>query len=139
MFDVYLSLPSIRKTCASVSAGFSVSFTFISAYDEMGGILNPASNHFEIPIDAGPVPVNTVVVAQDSEGKEFSLAQNDRVQLQEYIAVEGQEHVPIEVAILAAFFNLSVQVLVPSQGQELVPITGMEKNIVRLHIRCISK
>ncbi|WP_336758329.1 hypothetical protein [Paenibacillus sp. USHLN196] len=35
--------------------------------------------------------------------------------------VEVQEHGHIEVAILAAFFILSVQVLVPSQGQELVP------------------
>ncbi|MGN7352059.1 hypothetical protein ACTHPJ_12080 [Paenibacillus amylolyticus] len=32
----------------------------------------------------------------------------------------GQEHGPIEVAILAAFFILSVQ--------ELVPIAGMDKN-----------
>ncbi|MGQ8872049.1 hypothetical protein [Paenibacillus sp. TSA_86.1] len=38
------------------------------------------------------------------------------------VFVEGQEHGPIEVAIL------SVQVLVPSQGQELVPIAGMDKN-----------
>jgi len=38
----------------------------------------------------------------------------------------------------SGFFILSVQVLVPSQGQELVPITEMDKNIVRLTIRCIS-
>jgi len=35
------------------------------------------------------------------------------------VDVEGQEHIPIEVAILGAFFILSVQVRVPSQGQEL--------------------
>ncbi|WP_160164008.1 hypothetical protein [Paenibacillus vortex] len=49
--------------------------------------------------------------------------------------VEGQEHGPIEVAISAAFFILSVQVLVPSQGQELVPIAEKDKNMSRLPIR----
>jgi hypothetical protein len=48
--------------------------------------------------------------------------------------VEVQEHGHIEVAILAAFFILSVQVLVPSQGQELVPIAEMDKNIFPLPI-----
>jgi hypothetical protein len=33
---------------------------------------------------------------------------------------------------------LSVQVRVPSQGQELVPIAVMDKNIIRFPIRCIS-
>lgn len=39
--------------------------------------------------------------------------------------VTGQVHIPIEVANLAAFFVLSVQVRVSSQGQEQeqVPIT----------------
>ncbi|MDN4602153.1 hypothetical protein P5G61_13030 [Paenibacillus sp. F6_3S_P_1C] len=37
--------------------------------------------------------------------------------------VTGQVHIPIEVANLAAFFVLSVQVRVSSQGQEHVPIT----------------
>lgn len=42
--------------------------------------------------------------------------------------VEGQEHV-----------ILSVQVLVTSQGQELVLIAGLDMNLVRLLIRCIAK
>jgi hypothetical protein len=37
--------------------------------------------------------------------------------------VEGQEHGPIESRYFSGFFVLSVQVLVPSQGQELCPIT----------------
>ncbi len=37
--------------------------------------------------------------------------------------VGRQEHNPIEVVNLAAFFALPVQFLVPSQGQEPVPIT----------------
>ena len=37
--------------------------------------------------------------------------------------VEGQEHIPIESRYLAAFFVLSVQVRVPSQGQEHGRIT----------------
>ena len=43
--------------------------------------------------------------------------------------------VPLKVAILAAFFVLSVQVFVPNRGQELVPIAEMDKNIFRLPIR----
>lgn len=43
--------------------------------------------------------------------------------------------VSLKVAILAAFFILSVQVLVLGLGQELVPIAGMYKNIVRIPIR----
>lgn len=39
--------------------------------------------------------------------------------------------VPQKVAIVAAFFVLLTQVLVPSQGQELVTITVMDKNLVR--------
>jgi hypothetical protein len=49
--------------------------------------------------------------------------------------VEGQEHGPIESRYLSGFFMLSVQVFVPSQGQELVPIAVKDKNIVRLPIR----
>jgi hypothetical protein len=36
--------------------------------------------------------------------------------------VGGQEHIPIESRYYSGFFVLSVQVFVPSQGQELVPI-----------------
>ncbi|MGM1047677.1 MAG: hypothetical protein ACQEXX_16245 [Bacillota bacterium] len=39
-----------------------------------------------------------------------------------WLIVGGQEHSPIESRYLSGFFVLSVQVLVPSQGQELVPI-----------------
>jgi hypothetical protein len=50
-----------------------------------------------------------------------------------------KNHIPIEVANFSCFFTLSVQVLIPSQGQELVLIAGMDKNITRLPIRYISK
>ncbi|WP_339264718.1 hypothetical protein NYE54_16945 [Paenibacillus sp. FSL K6-1330] len=49
--------------------------------------------------------------------------------------VEGQEHGPIESRYFSGFFILSVQVLVPNQGQELVPIAVKDKYIVRLPIR----
>ena len=49
--------------------------------------------------------------------------------------VEGQEHNPIESRYFSGFFVLSVQVLVPSPGQELVPIAVMDKNMSRLPIR----
>ncbi|WDZ63681.1 hypothetical protein MF628_08215 [Paenibacillus polymyxa] len=39
------------------------------------------------------------------------------------------------IAILAGFFILSVQVFVPSEGQELVPIAEMDKSLFRLLIR----
>jgi len=52
-----------------------------------------------------------------------------------HVIVEGQEHDPIEAAILAAFFILSVQVLVRSQGEEHATITEMDKNMIRLPIR----
>ena len=45
--------------------------------------------------------------------------------------------VPLKVAKIAAFV-LSVQVLVPSRGHELVPITVMDKNMSRLPIRQVS-
>ncbi|GAB6930539.1 hypothetical protein JCM10914A_45220 [Paenibacillus sp. JCM 10914] len=51
--------------------------------------------------------------------------------------VGGQEHGPVESRYLAAFF-LSVQVFVPSQGHELVPIAGMDKNMFPLPIRHAS-
>ncbi|MEC0307502.1 hypothetical protein P4H67_12155 [Paenibacillus lautus] len=41
--------------------------------------------------------------------------------------------VPLKVDIVAAF--VSVQVLVPSRGQELVPIAVKDKNMSRLPIR----
>ncbi len=49
--------------------------------------------------------------------------------------VEGQEHGPIESRYFSGFFILSVQVLVPSRGQELVPIAVMDKNMSRFPIR----
>ncbi|OME92347.1 hypothetical protein BK123_17290 [Paenibacillus lautus] len=39
------------------------------------------------------------------------------------IIVEGQEHGPIESRYFSGFFILSVQVLVPSQGQEHSSVT----------------
>ncbi|WP_244364349.1 hypothetical protein [Paenibacillus cellulositrophicus] len=53
----------------------------------------------------------------------------------QYAAVEGQEHSPIESRYFSGFFVLSVQVLVPNQRQELVPIAVKDKNIIRLPIR----
>ncbi|MFZ4192750.1 hypothetical protein ACOZB4_01865 [Paenibacillus sp. NPDC058898] len=49
--------------------------------------------------------------------------------------VGGQEHGPIESRYNSGFFVLSVQVLVPSRGQELVPIAEKDKNMSRLPIR----
>ncbi len=46
--------------------------------------------------------------------------------------------VPFKVAIIAAFFSLWLQVLVPNQGQELVPIAEMDKNMVPLPIRHVT-
>ncbi|GIP00604.1 hypothetical protein J14TS5_56890 [Paenibacillus lautus] len=46
--------------------------------------------------------------------------------------VEGQEHGPIESRYFSGFFVLSVQVLVPTRGQELVPIDEKDKKLVRL-------
>jgi hypothetical protein len=48
--------------------------------------------------------------------------------------IEIQEHGPIESRYFSGFFVLSVQVLVPSQVQELVPIAVKEKNIVRANL-----
>ncbi|WP_278044614.1 hypothetical protein [Paenibacillus solani] len=42
--------------------------------------------------------------------------------------------VPLNVANLAAFFILSVQVLVLGSGQELVPIAVKDKNMSRFTI-----
>ncbi|TDL65329.1 hypothetical protein E2R58_17730 [Paenibacillus amylolyticus] len=86
----------MKRKLISIATTFTMSIMLLSSSafangPELGGVPNPASNHFEIPIDAGPAPVNTVAVAQDSEGKEFSLAQNDRVQLQEYIAANFKD------------------------------------------------
>ena len=53
----------------------------------------------------------------------------------ELFTVEGQEHGPIDSRYFSDFFVLSVQVLVPSQGQELVPIAVKDKNMSRLPIR----
>ncbi|WP_025691796.1 chymotrypsin family serine protease [Paenibacillus zanthoxyli] len=67
----------------------------VSAFaNDLGGtgIPNPVPNsNFDIPIDPGPAPVNAVAVSQESEDKEFSLLQNDRVQLQEYIAAHFKD------------------------------------------------
>ena len=46
--------------------------------------------------------------------------------------VGGQEHVPIGSRYFSGFFVLSVQVLVPSRGQEHVPIVEKDKNMFRL-------
>ncbi|MGM1049215.1 MAG: hypothetical protein ACQEXX_24170 [Bacillota bacterium] len=51
-----------------------------------------------------------------------------------FLYVERQEHSPIKSRYFSGFFVLSVQVLVPSQGQELVPIAGMDKNMFPLPI-----
>ncbi|WP_261313701.1 polymorphic toxin type 8 domain-containing protein [Paenibacillus sp. DR312] len=56
-------------------------------------------------------------VTEDDEGNRIDVAV-PRISTD----VEGKEHIPIEVAIEAAFFILSAQVLVPSQGQELATI-----------------
>lgn len=49
--------------------------------------------------------------------------------------VEDKNIVPMKADILAVFLCLSVQVLVPNQRQELVPIAAKDKNIIRLPIR----
>ena len=49
-----------------------------------------------------------------------------------WLSVEKNK-VPLKVAI-AAFFVLSVQVLVTNRGQELVPIAEKDKNMSRLPI-----
>ncbi|WP_207383556.1 hypothetical protein [Paenibacillus solani] len=49
--------------------------------------------------------------------------------------VAGQEHSPIESHYFSGFFDLSVQVLVLSQRQELVPIAVKDKNMSRFPIR----
>ena len=68
------------------------------------------------------------------------IFKKDEVEIfDEEIAVGGQEHSPKESRYFSGFFVLSVQVLVPSQGQELVPIAGMDKNMFLLPIRWISK
>ncbi|MCV4231023.1 hypothetical protein OHJ21_07535 [Virgibacillus sp. LDC1] len=51
------------------------------------------------------------------------------------IVVGGQEFGPIEYRYFSGFFVLSVQVLVPSQRQEPVPIAVKDKNMSRLPIR----
>ncbi|KGP80273.1 MULTISPECIES: hypothetical protein [unclassified Paenibacillus] len=51
------------------------------------------------------------------------------------ILSKDKNMVPLKVAILAAFFVLSEQVLVPSRGQKLVPIAVLDKNMSRLPIR----
>jgi len=46
--------------------------------------------------------------------------------------VGGQEHGPIQSRQKSGFFVLSVQVRVPSQGQELVPNAEKDKNMSRI-------
>ncbi|MGG4091468.1 hypothetical protein [Paenibacillus lautus] len=63
------------------------------------------------------------------------LDENEESYAENNESVAGQDLVPIESRYFSGFFVLSVQVLVPSRGQELVPIAVMDKNMSRFPIR----
>ncbi|MCT1403734.1 YdcF family protein [Paenibacillus sp. p3-SID867] len=76
-----------------------------------------------------------IVCKSHGAGRQYRTLSKHLPQKINCFSVEGQEHGPIESRYLSGFFMLTVQVLVPSQGQELVPIAVKDKNIVRLPIR----
>lgn len=84
------------------------------------------------------LPVNQSPIARVYNNIAFPLsimfAEGDRL-LPYFLNTHIQVHGPIESRYFSVFFVLSVQVLVPSQGQELVPIAVKNKNLVRLPIR----
>ncbi|AIQ10877.1 chymotrypsin family serine protease [Paenibacillus durus] len=73
----------------------SIMLLSVSAFaKDLGGmgIPDPVPNsNFDIPIDPGPAPVNAVAISQESEDKEFSQLQDDRVQLQEYMTAHFKD------------------------------------------------